>query len=56
MPANKEKKEAMRRERMIRARALYESGYSVEEISTVLGVSEATVRAILKLGKEKEND
>ena len=53
---DKEKKELLRRERQIRARALFESGYSIEEISKALGVSETVVKAILKIRKEHNND
>lgn len=41
-------KQKKRRELQIRAKALADSGYSHTEIASVLGVSEGTVRNILK--------
>lgn len=46
-------KQKKRRELQIRAKALADSGYSHVEIASVLGVSEGTVRNILK---EKTDD
>lgn len=48
-----DEKQKKRRELQIRARALADSGYSYTEIASVLGVSEGTVRNILK---EKTDD
>ena len=45
------KKEQEKRERIIRARTLSDSGYSNAEIAKVIGISESTVRNYLK---EKE--
>ena len=46
------KREAKKREKQIRAKALFESGYSIEEIAKALGVSEKTVKWLIK---EEEN-
>ena len=56
MSPSKEVKEVLQRERQIRARALYESGYTIGEIAKVLNLSESGVKAILKIKKEKNND
>ena len=42
------KKEQLRRERQIRASALKDAGYSVADISKTLGLSEGTIRYLLK--------
>lgn len=49
----KRSKEEKAWERKIRAKALMESGYSNAEIAKALGVSEGTIRNILK---EKTDD
>ena len=49
-----EKKELVRRELQIRARILKEQGYSNSAIAKALGVSEGTLRNILKK-EEKDN-
>ena len=52
-----EKKERDHREKQIRALALIQSGHSVADVAKALGVSEGTVRHIMKQHeKEKEND
>jgi transposase len=42
------KKQQIRYERKIRAKALHEGGYSISEIAKVLDVSEGTVRNLLE--------
>ena len=42
------KKDSQKREKQIRALALFESGYSIEEIAQVLDISEQTVKKLLQ--------
>ena len=51
---NKKDKDALKRERCIRAHALAENGYSEAEIAKVLGVSEQIVKKLLKEKKDGE--
>ena len=47
------KREAKKREKRIRAKVLFESGFSVEEIAHVMGVSETKIKAFLKEVEEE---
>jgi len=49
-----EEKKKQDRELQIRAKALLDSGYSIEQIAEVLGMSESTVNNYLDNNGEKE--